>query len=155
MNPIVGMYKAWRHVSQLNAHIKLVVAAAAQGSFLDAPAVERFLDWIETNPSVEWILISEFDDKRPYTRDDLKSISLSLMVGGVRIQDIVQTLASPDALRYVARATKRKERHDVMIFTLREHWEDRKELPLLDCPSSDKLLRIESIWKRGSSASAD
>ncbi len=33
--------------------------------------------------------------------------------------------------------------------------EAEKALGIKICPSSDKLLRIESIWKRGSSASAD
>jgi hypothetical protein len=148
MNPITTLFHAVRYTNQLNAHIKRVLAARGPidpaailaswrerpgspiGSYLDSPAFESFLDWLEANPSVKWVMISEFDDKRPYTRDDLKDIFLSLSVGGARDWDIMHTFASRSALRYLARAMKRGERHDVIAFTLREHWERGQKLPV-------------------------
>lgn len=74
--------------------------------------------------------ISEFDYKRPYTRDDLKDMFSNLRAAGVRTGDIMRTFAFKSALEYVARATRRGERHDVIVFTLREHWERGRKLPV-------------------------
>ena len=114
-------------------HIKKVLAArgGAAPSF-DSPAFEGFLDWLEANPSVKWEMIS--DDKRPYTRDDLKDIFAHLRAGGVRAADIMQTFAFKDARRYLARAMRRGERHDVIVFTLKEHWERGQKLPSAGIP---------------------
>jgi hypothetical protein len=148
MNPITKLSRAFRYTNQLNAHIKRVLAARGPidpaaivarwrerpgppiGSYLDSSAFEGFLDWLEANPSVKWVMISEFDYKRPYTRNDLKDIFLSLSVGGVRVRDIMQTFAFKSSLMYLAGAMRRGERHDVIVFTLREHWERGKKLPV-------------------------
>jgi hypothetical protein len=126
LNP-VRLYKALRYTNQVNAHIKRVMAERVT---FGSPAFEAFFDFVEANPSVQWVMIAEFDDKRPYTRDDLKDIFVSLLAGGVRPVDIMQTFAYPDALWYLARAKKRKEGHDVIVFTLKEHWERGQKLPV-------------------------
>ena len=95
-----------------------------------SPAFEEFLDWLETNPSVKWVMLSEFNYKRPYTRDDLKLIYANLMAGGVRAGDIMSTFAFRDTLVYLVRAMRRGDGHDIITCRLREHWERRKGLPV-------------------------
>jgi hypothetical protein len=54
MNPISALLHGFRYTNQLNAHIKRVLAAHSGAvRLLDSPAFERFLDWLEANPSVK------------------------------------------------------------------------------------------------------
>ncbi len=96
MNPISKLFDVLRTTKQLDAHIKAVLVTPFGG--FSSPVFEGFLDWLETNPSVKWLMVSEFDYKRPYTRDDLKAISANLRAGGVRVEDIMKTFASRSAL---------------------------------------------------------
>jgi len=132
MNPLGILFKAHRHVKQLNAHIRNVSLAQDDARrLLNSSAFEEFLDWLETDVSIRWLLISKFNHDRPYTRNDLKNIFADLRAGGLRAQDIMQTFASRSAFQYLARAIRLGEGYDAIVRTLKDHWERKQKLPAL------------------------
>lgn len=50
--------------------------------------LEELFDYCEANPSVKRVMVSEFDDRRPYTRDDLNDLYARLRAGGLQVRCI-------------------------------------------------------------------
>ena len=73
----------------------------------------------------------DFDDERPYSRNDLKNIYGNLIGAGVSIEHIMRTFANYSAIAYLTRALADKEGYDVIAHTLREHWAKGAKLPIV------------------------
>ena len=122
---VVRTYRNWRYARQLDAHISRVKAAQ------DPAAIEEFYDWLEANPTIKWVMAHDFDDDRPYSRDDLKNVYGNLIAAGARMEDIMRTFANYAAIAYLTQALAGKEGYDIIALTLREYWSGSAKLPVV------------------------